>query len=732
MTTNHHTPIAAGESNAVATINSRLSDLDAAITGGSGQFFGGNVATLTQGAADAGQTTIVVDSTTGFVAGARVAYILIGGTLEYNVIALVEDAATLTVVTNIGAGGIADNTYIALISEGEYQASVAIEYGNGVVPTLATAMEWSSEGIFNVRAYGAKGDAVTDDTVAINAAMTAARAAGSAAQVGGKVVFPPGKYMVSETIEIPTRVIAEGTGFGGAQIMALSTMDFDIWPALIHLGSAATSGTQTLAACHLRNINVDCNNRPRSIAIRMDSAQEGSGLWNVRARGWTSMGIQVNEFSAFPNAKQWSFQDIDLTAGADIRTHTKSLSNITGDGTTVTVTAAAHLFKKGDLVGITDTSNHNNTYIVSAVPNANTIEFLSTITNTETSGTLTQESCGIMWRQTGSGGSRIDRCTVTTAASVWNTANKQLYAGILMGNVEGSTLSQLHLERGYHGLLIGERFTCQGIVVQGIGCSGNATTNKTENLVTIKGASKHIVIMGASKEVATNVINNLNTNIQYTDTHVSTFVIAGTNTSYVHTVGGEAYWASSGSPISSITPNNIGERYFNTALTEWWISTGVTNTSWKRLARKKDFVQVRREAAVQTITNNLFQFVTWDTLKYESNTVMWTDTSGTNPDRVRPVTGSRWYMITAYVEWAANATGVRKMRLMRELGGGPTDVSWSTTPAASGGSVTGQHLTYYMTQVGSSGYFWISVLQDSGGDLDIEDAFMQIEEILLD
>ena len=47
-------------------------------------------------------------------------------------------------------------------------------------------------GVFNVRTFGAKGDATTDDTKAIRAAIAAAEKAG-----GGTVYFPPGTYMVS-------------------------------------------------------------------------------------------------------------------------------------------------------------------------------------------------------------------------------------------------------------------------------------------------------------------------------------------------------------------------------------------------------------------------------------------------------------------------------------------------------------------------------------------------------
>ncbi len=71
----------------------------------------------------------------------------------------------------------------------------------------------SNVGWFNVKDYGAVGDGLADDTVAIQAAITAAEAA-----YGGMVVFPRGTYLLSDTLRIKhtiSMVGLSGTTPGG-------------------------------------------------------------------------------------------------------------------------------------------------------------------------------------------------------------------------------------------------------------------------------------------------------------------------------------------------------------------------------------------------------------------------------------------------------------------------------------------------------------------------------------
>lgn len=53
---------------------------------------------------------------------------------------------------------------------------------------------------FDVKLFGAKGDGVTDDTVAIQAAITALSPAGSATAAGWALYFSPGRYRITATL----------------------------------------------------------------------------------------------------------------------------------------------------------------------------------------------------------------------------------------------------------------------------------------------------------------------------------------------------------------------------------------------------------------------------------------------------------------------------------------------------------------------------------------------------
>ncbi len=93
----------------------------------------------------------------------------------------------------------------------------------GALPAEAATTDTGSTGLgwFDVTdtrwAGGAKGDGVTDDSPAINAAITAATPG------GGTVFFPAGTYLCGSTITLPGGVHLVGSGVGGDIFSATDT-----------------------------------------------------------------------------------------------------------------------------------------------------------------------------------------------------------------------------------------------------------------------------------------------------------------------------------------------------------------------------------------------------------------------------------------------------------------------------------------------------------------------------
>lgn len=170
-------------------------------------YVGGNVATLTNGTAAAGQKTVTVDSTTGFVENGYAAYSRVDGTFEYNLIATVTDPTHLLLTNNIGTGGIGDNVFVGLISPEQYASANAIPHAGTLV--MPDTIAYANAGRFHVGAYGASpGASASVNTAAINAALTAAKVA------GGTVEIPAGTYAYDGALNLcdTTNVHLIGTG----------------------------------------------------------------------------------------------------------------------------------------------------------------------------------------------------------------------------------------------------------------------------------------------------------------------------------------------------------------------------------------------------------------------------------------------------------------------------------------------------------------------------------------
>lgn len=156
--------------------------------------------------------------------------------------------------------------------------------------------------VFNVKAYGAVGNGITDDTTAITNAINAAHTAtylGSDAVWGGIVHVPLGKYKISSTIYVWQGVTLRGrTGFG-SQLIAASGFAGPV----VRLGTFFS---------RLEDINVNCNNVAASTGILINEAQESSGMFRSSVTGWTLTGIDVKQDGGSIDPQHFAIDEIEL------------------------------------------------------------------------------------------------------------------------------------------------------------------------------------------------------------------------------------------------------------------------------------------------------------------------------------------------------------------------------------------------------------------------------------
>lgn len=113
-----------------------------------------------------------------------------------------------------------------------------------LLPVMAGAKEkpMQTEGVFSVKAYGAKADGIADDTAAIQAALDAA------GKTGGRVDLPPAKYLVKGSLKVPPGVHVFGSASApqysepliGSVILATGGRDNENAPALFEMGSSCS------------------------------------------------------------------------------------------------------------------------------------------------------------------------------------------------------------------------------------------------------------------------------------------------------------------------------------------------------------------------------------------------------------------------------------------------------------------------------------------------------------
>lgn len=142
----------------------------------------------------------------------------------------------------------------------------------------------------SVKAHGAVGDGATDDTAAIMACETALPAG------GGEIKFPPGRYLISSSLNFTKRVTLRGVGY-----KADHTLPED--PAIILKSS--TGLTYTAIVCHYETsaiYDLTVEGLPGNLGNGIQMRCTRANLQNVMVFSMGSHGIVIGEPGSTLNA----------------------------------------------------------------------------------------------------------------------------------------------------------------------------------------------------------------------------------------------------------------------------------------------------------------------------------------------------------------------------------------------------------------------------------------------
>jgi hypothetical protein len=152
---------------------------------------------------------------------------------------------------------------------------------SGTGASVITNLQDKGGQVFNVKAYGAKGDGTTDDSGAINSAVSAAAAA------HGEVLLPPGTYLVDSLNSFPGNINLRGVGGESTVLKYTGTGVGFLWSGV--------------GSDRVTDLTFDCTTGPASTCVKFaDTSSNGvayNHFDNTPIRGGTYC-LEMNSSSA--------------------------------------------------------------------------------------------------------------------------------------------------------------------------------------------------------------------------------------------------------------------------------------------------------------------------------------------------------------------------------------------------------------------------------------------------
>lgn len=169
----------------------------------------------------------------------------------------------------------------------------------GAARGAAAGLPAAAAGARDVKAHGAAGDGTTDDTLAIQAAIDDARAAG-----GGAVHFPPGTYS-TRTLTIDSKIHLIGMGIEATVLKLRDGTDDDLIRSHHFAALSGTNRAGGIYNCSIRDLTLD-GNRARNTG--------GCGL-RIYGFGYILRDLRIRQCSRAGLHSEWSTGDPDWSPG---------------------------------------------------------------------------------------------------------------------------------------------------------------------------------------------------------------------------------------------------------------------------------------------------------------------------------------------------------------------------------------------------------------------------------
>ena len=239
---------------------------------------------------------------------------LVLGTYTNNPIHFVVNNGATDAMTISAAGVVSIGTPLAVSSGGTGSASAtgaqtALQYQTSSTGGVARTYQAKMGDIICVKDFGAKGDGSTDDTAAIQAAITAA-----AANNGGRLYFPKGTYNVTSISITSNDIGIEGDGSEISAIVGTTVTN----------NTSVVSFVGTLGSIinhpYVRKISIGRSNSPtpgsttNSLYMKytVHALLEDVYAYNSVTQFW------IEDCSAFNARRLWAFRTAAAANGSDV------------------------------------------------------------------------------------------------------------------------------------------------------------------------------------------------------------------------------------------------------------------------------------------------------------------------------------------------------------------------------------------------------------------------------